>query len=429
VADGDAGRCEPYRVEWRPALEADWIVGWHRETLGEAEDTSRQLVVDYGGQARVMEQRVVLVRGLGQDGGPDQAFADFASRNLTAAARQAADTMATADGVVRASQASRMFSSEPEESEQAMPDGLLFSERELWDDTRTWAPTERRRVREVLARLDRVRAAQRRRPTRDTDLRDALAHIARVTVWLADDPADRVAYLQDVARDAIRPSVVSDPDDRRDVEAAADAGEPLDQARTILNQLADTDTQRQAIRDATVTDTAGCGHRMTSGAVSLTACGECGAEPGDDCADPLEDRERWALEHTDTTSVTPNDVRRAREAVRRGVLAVGTAHRDLDDFGVPRHLSAAEPEQTATEDPCITELREAAMRAGEAFTFGPVDEIEAARCHRCGHAAREHAMSGTCMEPGCDCDQLTGSTTDPHGTDPWWRRLLHRPRQ
>jgi hypothetical protein len=34
-------------------------------------------------------------------------------------------------------------------------------------------------------------------------LRNALTHIASIEHWLDDDPAKRVAYLQDVAREAI----------------------------------------------------------------------------------------------------------------------------------------------------------------------------------------------------------------------------------
>lgn len=161
MADGDAGRCEPYRVEWRSSLVTRWTLLGKRGTLSEAE----ALVDVYRtgpdeGQARVLEQRVVLVRGLGQD-----------------------------EGIPR----------------------------DLSEDGE--APDRR--------------------------------------------------------------SVVSDPDDRRDVEAAADAGQPLG-----VSPLAGLDAvlriQDEAQREP-VTDMAGCAHRMSSGAVSLTACGECGAQPGDDC--------------------------------------------------------------------------------------------------------------------------------------------------
>lgn len=309
MADGDAGRCEPYRVEWRHDLTARWMLMDTQEGLAAAEMTATRCLHACGGQVRVVEQRVVLVRGLGQDTGPDQAFMDWqqmqpppfrAEMRHGEFLREHEQRMGRVEDAIGRL---RDTSSEPEESEQAMPDGLFFSERELWEAARTWDAWARDRAHAVLARLAAIRR----------ELRSGRSAAA-------------IASAEGIP-------VVSDPDDRRDVEAAADADQPmdssarrlakieatfclaensygmlcdlvlghdpphhytgdgdepmddqpLDQARTILNQLADTDTQRQAIRDATVTDTVGCAHRMSSGAVSLTACGECGAEPGDDC--------------------------------------------------------------------------------------------------------------------------------------------------
>jgi hypothetical protein len=477
MADGAAGRCEPYRVEWRASLSTNWSLFDRFATLGEAEAKAARVVNQGGGQARVVEQRVVLVRGLGQDGGPDQAFMDWQQMQpppFRAEMRHWRDEpcdcmnpflvrpMARPDGGRGCGYCrGRLGSAPPVVSD---PDDRRDVEAAA-DAGQPMTPFSANGwTRFEFAAAKPFEAPMRFGVYRTAQTKD----MSNVAVYRVDfstvhpETWHVLGSIQDAEQSDIPAEVgdrvlLADHEHNRCWAWVAAVDGDLLQFALDESTWQPGDAERGSL--ASVTDTQGCAHRMSSGAVSLTACGECGAEPGDDCADavtfmadvrqwaagapscafrmepratqdgrpsrplwsdvqcrecgaqpgepcadPLEDRIAWrvkqataAREVAGTPHVERYWQRLTEDHGRRA------AHENLDLTGVPRHL-ATDGEQPSDED--IEAERVLDATAAKIGGTSPLESAMRETTATVENLLAEHGMT--------------------HGTGPWWRRLLQR---